>query len=102
MSRKLFLVSFFQALGVTAYCGLVALLFWRGESWFGKLTGFLGPVFFLVLFVTSALISALIVLGYPIVLFWVKKKTAEAIRLVAYTTGWLILFVLIIVAVLVL
>jgi hypothetical protein len=92
------LISFLQALGAALYCGLVALFFWRGESWFGETTGFWGPVLILVLFVTSALISALLVLGYPIILFWEKKKTSEAIRLVAYTTGWLVLFVLVIIA----
>lgn len=55
---------------------------------------FFRPVFFLVLFVVSALISALLVLGYPIILFWEKKQTVKALKLVVYTTAWLIFFIL--------
>lgn len=62
------LVAFFQASGLVIYCSLVGLLFWRGNKWFGAPHTFLGPSFFLVLFVVSALISALLVLGYPIIL----------------------------------
>ena len=47
---------------------------------------------FLVLFVVSALISALIVLGYPFLLFWEKKKTKEALHLVVCTTLWIAFF----------
>lgn len=85
-------ISFLQASALVIYCCLVGLLFWRGDKWFGPLTSYLGPVLFLTLFVTSALISALLVLGYPVILFWEEKRTIEAIRLVAYTAGWLIFF----------
>lgn len=89
-------IAFWQALGLVIYCGLVGLLFWRGEQWFGPARFFLGPVLFLVLFVVSALISALIVLGYPFVLFWEKKKTIEALKLVIYTTAWMMFFIFLI------
>jgi len=81
-----------QALGLVIYCGLVGLLFWRGETWFGPMYTFLGPVLLLVVFVASALISALIALGHPFILFWEKKQTAKALKLVIYTAAWLVFF----------
>jgi len=87
------LISFLQALGLAVYCSLVALLFWRGNELFGKVPNYWGPVLFLIIFTTSALISALLVLGYPFYL-WQKKETKKAIRLVGYTTAWLVGFTL--------
>lgn len=90
-------IAFFQALGLVIYCSLVGLIFWRGGEWFGTAQTFLGPAFVLVLFVVSALISALIGLGYPFILFWERKKTFEALRLVIYTTVWLAFFTFLII-----
>lgn len=92
-------IAFFQALGLVVYCSLVGLIFWRGDKWFGPMATFLGPAFVLVLFVASALISALIVLGYPFILFWEKKQTAKALRLVIYTIAWLVFFIFLIILV---
>ncbi len=89
-------LAFFQALGLVLYCCLVGLLMWQGDRWFGPMLTFLGPVLFLVLFVASALISALIILGYPFILFWEKKQTIEALKLVVYTIAWLVFFILLI------
>jgi len=88
------LISFLQALSLAVYCGLVAIFFWKGNEWFGKMSNFWGPALFLVIFTTSALVSGLLVLGYPFYLFWQKKQTQKAIRLVGYTTVWLVSFVL--------
>jgi len=90
-------IAFLQALGLVVYCGLVGLVFWKGGDWFGKPPHlFFGPVMLLVLLVASALISALIVLGYPFILFWEKKKTVKALRLVVYTVAWLVFFIFLI------
>jgi len=85
-------VAFLQATGLVLYCSLVGLLFWQGNNLFGPPFTFIGPAMFLVLFVVSAMISALIVLGYPFVLFWEKKKTSEALKLVICTAAWLAFF----------
>jgi len=95
--KSLCLISFLQAVGLTVYCGMVALIFWQGERWFGKITNFWGPVLLLVLLTTSVLVCALIALGYPVYLFWQKKETIKAMKIVGYTTGWLILFVFLLV-----
>lgn len=84
------MVGFLQAVGLTVYCSLVSVLFWQGNKLFGNVPNYLGPFLFLVIFTTSALISALITLGYPFLLFWEKKQTREALRLVGYTAGWLV------------
>jgi len=92
-------IGFLQSLGLFSYCSLVGLLFWKGNEWFGKVPNFWGPLLFLSLFVVSSLICALLALGYPIFLFWEKKKKAEALRLVGWTALWLVLFVLLIMGV---
>lgn len=95
--HSLCFISFFQALGLLVYCGLVALLIWNGNKWFGTVPNYIGPLLFLTLFTTSALVSALIVLGYPFLLLWEKKKTKDAIKLVGYTAAWSVFFVLLII-----
>jgi hypothetical protein len=93
-------IAFLQALGLVLYCSLVGILFWQGERWFGPPFSFLGPALFLVLFVVSALISALLVLGYPFFLFWEKKKTTKALELVIFTIAWLVVFIFLIILIL--
>lgn len=88
------LISFLQALGLAIYCGLVSLIFWKGNNLFGNSPNLLGPALFLVLFVTSALVSISIIFGYPFYLFWHKKQTQKALKLVGYTTIWLVGFIL--------
>lgn len=90
-------IAFLQAAGLVIYCCLIGLFFWQAERLVGPPFTFLGPTLFLVLFVVSALISALIVLGYPFFLFWEKKKTSEALRLVFQTVGWLAAFVVLLI-----
>lgn len=92
---KMLGLAFGQALGLIVYCVLIGLVLWRGEYIFGPMKHFMGPVLFLVLFVASALISALLMLGYPVYLMWEKKRVTDGLRLIIYSTGWLVLFVII-------
>lgn len=94
-SPSLEFIAFLQALGLIVYCSLVGLIIFQGNSWFGPLTAPFGPILFLLLFVVSALISASLVLAYPFLILWEEKNTRKAIKLVIYTTLWLILFVLV-------
>src|SRR3990167_9138382 len=85
-------VSFLQALGLTIYVSLVGLLMWQGDTIFGRMTSFLGPTLFLLLFIFSAVVCALL-FGYsPFVLWCEEKETKKAIRVVFYTAGWLVFF----------
>ncbi|MEA2020643.1 MAG: hypothetical protein U9M98_02900 [Patescibacteria group bacterium] len=93
-------IGFLQALGVFFYCGLVALFFWKGNEVFGVAPNYLGPLLVLLLFVLSALICALIVLGYPIKLFWEKGEPKSALRLVAYSAAWVFFFLIFLLALL--
>jgi len=91
--EKLCLSSFLQALGLTAYISLVSIIFWKGNVWFPKMNLYLGPLLMLSLFAASALICALITLGYPFILFWDKKKPKEALKIVIYTALWIAGFI---------
>jgi len=94
-------IAFLEASGLTVYCGLIGLLMWQGEKIFGPVYTFLGPTMFLVLFVVSALISALLILGYPFLLFWEEKKTKEALKLVTFSIVWLAFYIFLILALLI-
>lgn len=87
-------IGFLQALGLSLYCALVGVIFWKGNTWFGKINNLLGPFVVLSLLVVSTLVCALIALGYPITVFWDKKNTKQALKLVFYTAAWLMLFVI--------
>jgi hypothetical protein len=94
--KSLCLISFLQALGTIGYCGLVGLVFWKGNDWFGKVSNYLGPLLVLSLFATSALVTAFLTLGYPAWLVWKKKEVEKALRVVGYTAVWLVGLVLVI------
>ena len=90
--ESLSVIGFLQATGVSVYCILIGLLIINGERLFGTPSSALGPALFLVLFVLSALIVALLTLAYPIMLFWDEKRTKEALRLVGFTVVWLMAY----------
>jgi hypothetical protein len=86
--------GFLQALGVVIYCSLVGLLMWKGNTIFGKAPNYFGPVAVLLLFSVSALICAVIVFYQPYKLFFDREKK-NAVNLVLFTTGFLVLFLLV-------
>lgn len=92
-----FLKSFLSAVGVVVYVLGIGLLLSNGERIFG--TGedtFIIPVFMLLLFVISALITGLLVLGRPIHLYLSGSKK-EAFTLLFFTIGWLAFFLVLVV-----
>jgi len=89
-------IGFLHAAGIVAYCGMVGIVMLDGEKWFGNMNNYAGPMLVLTLFVTSGLVTGLIAFGYPIILFWDEKKAKEAMKLVAYTAGWLVVNILLI------
>ena len=86
-------LAFLQAFGITFYCSLIGIIMWKGNQWFGPQHSFLGPMLVLTMLVVSVIICGLLSFGYPLVLFWNKKQTIEALKLVMYTAGWLVFFV---------
>ncbi len=93
--RRLVWVGLLQALGLTAYCSAVAIIFWQGNNWFGLMPEYFGFFLFLLLFSTSALVCGLITGFYPFIL-WQRKQTIDAFQLVLYTAAWLLITILLI------
>jgi hypothetical protein len=89
-------IAFLQSLSLLLYIALVALIFWRGNQWFGPMNSYLGPILVLCLLVVSALICAILTLGIPFYLAWEEKKTKKAIKIVVSTALWLLVYFLII------
>ena len=86
-------IAFLQAVGLSVYISLVGVAMWNADKWI-SVKNALGPIFLLTLFSVSILICGFLALGYPVYLFWIKKERIEAIKVVFYTTKWLILFLL--------
>ena len=73
-----------QAFGVAIYCAVVGIFIWNANHLFGPMNNFFGPILFLIIFSTSALICALIVFYKPYKLFFSGKKN-DALSIVVYT-----------------
>ncbi len=93
-NSKIIFYSILNALSTLLYIIGVAWLMFNGESLFGKMKTFWGPAMLLLLFVLSATIVGLLVLGRPIYLYLNNFKQ-YAIRLLFYTIGWLLTITLI-------
>ena len=96
-----FIKGFICATGVLIYVSAVAWLGFNNQIIFGKPTDFLTPLFILLLFVISASVTGLLVLGKPIHLYLNGFKK-EAFVILFATLAWLIFFLVAIVAVLLL
>jgi len=91
--------GFLYSLGVLVYTSAVAWMLFNGESIFGKEKSFLMPVILLLLFIISACITSLLVLGKPIQLYSNNRKK-EAFVMLFTTLSWLIFFVILIICLL--
>jgi hypothetical protein len=88
------IISFLSATGVFLYVSTVAWLMSHGEKFLGnRPDNFLMPVTMLLLFIVSASVTSLMVLGKPIHLYFNGLKK-EAIYLLLATLGWLVLFII--------
>ena len=85
-------LAFLQATGLVVYISLVSQFFMHGEKWFGRMDHLFGPILMLLIFVLSATISALLVLGRSGYLFW-GKKYKESFTLLSWTIGWGIFYI---------
>lgn len=81
-------LGFLQATGLVVYIGMIAWFSTFGPI-FDKADSleFFAPIIMLLLFIISAVISALLVLGRFGVLFW-DKHYREAFTLLGWTLGW--------------
>jgi len=94
MEKKLILSSLRNAMGTTVYVALVAFIILNGQKIFGTMRNIIGPIAFLLLFVTSAAITGFMVLGQPVILY-IDNKRQEALKLFILTVVWLLLFTVI-------
>ena len=94
MGKNLMISSLRNALGTTVYVVIVSLIILNAEKIFGTMKNIIGPIAFLLLFVTSAAITGFLVLGQPIMLY-VDDKRQEAVKLFVFTVAWLIVFTII-------
>jgi small-conductance mechanosensitive channel len=90
------LKSFINALGVLVYVSIVAFLIFNGEHIFDNKPSFLIPLFMLLLFIISASVTGLLVMGKPIHLYLSGLKK-EAFILLFATLVWLALFIVMII-----
>ena len=92
-------VGLCQALFVTVYCGLIAILFnFLTKAIPEDPPGFFGFFFMLVLLVFSAAVTGSLVFGYPAYLVLAKNKIKEALTILAFTLAFSLAIILLTVA----
>ena len=94
MKRPILTYSTLNALGTTMYVALVASLLFNTSRLFGGTKDtVLIPISMLLLFILSASITSLLVLGRPI-LWYLDGKKKDAVSLLLATLGFLFLLTL--------
>lgn len=90
MKKELIQQASLQAIGVLLYVSLVALFMKNANSIFGPMErSVFGPILFLMLFVVSAAITGLLVLGRAAYLFFSGNKK-DAVLLIISTVAALV------------
>lgn len=87
-------IGLLQALGVTIYCGLIALFFNLMTKTTPK-PGAFGFFLILNLLVFSAAITGSLVFGFPVYLALVRNKFKEALTILAFTALYALAIILI-------
>lgn len=88
---KLPFISLANAIAVFIYTSAVAWVLFNGGRLFDKVQSFWAPLALLLLFVLSATIVGLLVLGRPAYLYFNGAKR-EGVILLIYTIDWLFVF----------
>jgi hypothetical protein len=84
--------AFLQATGLVVYIILLSFFFnFIAPNLPNTTAQFYAPIIMLLLFIISAVISGLLVLGRAGFLFW-EKKYKESFTLVGWTVGWGVLY----------
>ncbi len=79
-----------QALATVLFCSVAVVVATQVQKWEGPKDGYLDDLALLLLFVTSALVSASLVLAYPAYLV-LKQQISEGFLLLLSTVAWLVL-----------
>ncbi len=96
LKKTIIKYAFIHAVGAAAYIALIATFMSNAARIFGPVNnGVIGATAFLLTFVISAAIMGLLVFGRPVLLYMDGLKK-EAVSLLFYTLGFLILIAAII------
>lgn len=98
--NKIIKYALIHAVCAMAYISLVALIMSNGDKLFGKEDTLLTVVAFLLVFVISAAVMGLLIFGKPI-LMYLNDFKKEAVSLLFYTIGFLILIAVIVFSILI-
>jgi len=90
-TSKIILYALMHSLGVVAYAALVVFLVNNAQKFFGPATGFFGGLALLMLFVLSATVVGLLVLGRPVI-WYCNGYKKEGLILIFSTLVWLLIF----------
>jgi len=88
-NSKILKYSLINSLLVFGYVAFVSQLLTNGEKLFGPIKSVLAPTAFLLTFVFSVAIMGIIIFGRPI-LWYLDGFKKEAVRLIFYTLGFLL------------
>jgi len=88
MDKKITKISFVASTGVFFYVIAVATVSQNIDKLVGNQDSYWAPVMFLMLFVFSALVTSLLIFGYPVWLYLEHKKL-DAVKLLISTVVWL-------------
>ncbi|MDD3661596.1 MAG: hypothetical protein PHG63_00875 [Candidatus Dojkabacteria bacterium] len=91
MNNELLLKTFRNTLGAAVYIFAVSQVMRSGETLFGNEDSVFMPFVFLLLFSLSAAVVGGLVFGLSVVQFFEGRK-AESIRSAIYSVGWLGLY----------
>ena len=94
-TTKLLFHALVNSLGVLVYTSLVAFLMNNGQKLVGPANNFWGPVAFLLLFVLSATIVGLLVLGRPGYLYF-NGFRRDGILLLLFTISFLLVITILV------
>ncbi|MDO8668318.1 MAG: hypothetical protein Q7K35_04490 [bacterium] len=82
--KKLFLLGLLNSLGTVVYIIAVAAFLNNAQRIFGDEKSFFIPIIMLMLFVLSALITSLLILGKPVI-FYFEGRKKDSVKLLIYT-----------------
>ncbi|KKQ24003.1 hypothetical protein A2108_00595 [Candidatus Wolfebacteria bacterium GWA1_42_9] len=82
------------------YIAIIATVLTYGEQLFGKINNVLSGMVFLLMFVFSAALMGIIVLGKPI-MWYLDGLKKEALKLVFYILGFLFVFLVMVFVILI-
>jgi ABC-type multidrug transport system permease subunit len=85
-NSKLIMYAIVHSVGASAYIAAVSWILFNAGKIFGTMNNFLAPLMLLLLFVLSATIVGLLILGRPAYLYFNGLKP-EGVRLLFYTVG---------------